>query len=43
MAEYLLKVEHLDKSYGNKRVLYDISFDVDEGGVLSFSGPSWIG
>ncbi|GER67337.1 glutamine ABC transporter ATP-binding protein [Weizmannia acidilactici] len=43
MAEPLLKVEHLQKSYGNKRVLEDISFEVDEGSVVVLLGPSGSG
>lgn len=43
MAEPLLKVEHLKKSYGEKRVLEDISFEVEEGSVVVLLGPSGSG
>ncbi|WP_042354507.1 amino acid ABC transporter ATP-binding protein [Bacillus rubiinfantis] len=43
MAEHLLKVEHLEKSYGDKQVLRDISFEVDEGNVVVLLGPSGSG
>ncbi|WP_018661936.1 amino acid ABC transporter ATP-binding protein [Heyndrickxia acidiproducens] len=42
MAE-LLKVEHLEKSYGDKQVLHDICFDVAEGSVVVLLGPSGSG
>lgn len=38
MAEPLLKVEHLKKSYGEKQVLEDISFEVEEGSVVVLLG-----
>ncbi|WP_342399814.1 amino acid ABC transporter ATP-binding protein [Weizmannia sp. FSL W8-0676] len=43
MAEPLLKVEHLKKSYGEKQVLEDISFEVEEGSVVVLLGPSGSG
>ncbi|UYM80888.1 amino acid ABC transporter ATP-binding protein [Heyndrickxia coagulans] len=43
MAEPLLKVEHLKKSYGEKQVLEDISFEVEEGNVVVLLGPSGSG
>lgn len=43
MAEQLVKVEHLEKSYGSKKVLHDISFEVEEGSVVVLLGPSGSG
>ncbi|MEK6460359.1 amino acid ABC transporter ATP-binding protein [Heyndrickxia faecalis] len=43
MAEPLLKVKHLKKSYGEKQVLEDISFEVEEGSVVVLLGPSGSG
>lgn len=43
MAEPLLKVEHLKKSYGEKQVLEDISFEVEEGSVVVLLRPSGSG
>lgn len=43
MAEHVLKVEHLQKSFGKKHVLHDISFDVAEGSVVVLLGPSGSG
>lgn len=39
----VLKVEHLKKSFGDNHVLKDISFDLNEGEVLSIIGPSGSG
>ena len=39
----VLKVEHLKKSFGENHVLKDISFDLEEGEVLSIIGPSGSG
>lgn len=39
----VLKVEHLKKSFGANHVLKDISFDLNEGEVLSIIGPSGSG
>lgn len=39
----LLSVEHLDKSYGDKQILYDINFEVNTGEVLVLLGPSGSG
>ncbi|GAY72364.1 hypothetical protein NBRC111893_510 [Lentilactobacillus kosonis] len=43
MAETILKVENLNKSYGNQQVLHDISFTVDKGEVVTLLGPSGSG
>ena len=39
----ILKVSHLKKSFGDNHVLKDISFDLNEGEVLSIIGPSGSG
>ena len=39
----VLKVEHLKKSFGENHVLKDISFDLNQGEVLSIIGPSGSG
>lgn len=36
----LLKVEHLQKNYGNHQVLRDISFQIDQGEIMTIIGPS---
>lgn len=38
--ENILKVEHLQKSYGNHQVLRDISFDINKGEIMTIIGPS---
>ena len=43
MSDAVLKVEHLKKSFGDNHVLKDISFDLEEGEVLSIIGPSGSG
>lgn len=39
----MLKVEHLQKSFGDKRILNDISFQVDDGEIVTIIGPSGTG
>lgn len=43
MDNAILKVKHLKKSFGDNHVLKDISFDLNEGEVLSIIGPSGSG
>ncbi len=43
MTEEILKVEHLNKSYGDRQVLFDINFDLKKGEVLALLGPSGSG
>lgn len=43
MTEEILKVEHLNKFYGDRQVLFDISFDLKKGEVLALLGPSGSG
>ena len=43
MTEEILKVEHLNKFYGDWQALHDINFDLKKGEVLSILGPSGSG
>ncbi|MDO5028219.1 MAG: phosphonate ABC transporter ATP-binding protein [Bacillota bacterium] len=43
MTNSVLKVENLNKSYGDNQVLYDINFDLNEGELVSIIGPSGAG
>ena len=43
MTEEILKVEHLDKYYGNWQALHDINFSLKKGEVLTLLGPSGSG
>ena len=43
MTEPIIRVEHLQKSFGDHIVLRDISFDVQQGDVISIIGPSGSG
>lgn len=43
MTEEILKVEHLDKYYGNWQALHDINFNLNKGEVLTLLGPSGSG
>ena len=39
----MLEVKNLKKSFGNKKVLKGISFNVSKGDVIGFIGPSGCG
>lgn len=39
----ILKVAHLDFSYGKRQILKDVSFQVDSGQFLSILGPNGVG
>lgn len=39
----MLKVEHLDFSYGERKILDDISFEADGNSVISILGPNGVG
>ncbi len=39
----MIKIEHLTKCYGDKKVLDDISFTVGEGEIVGFLGPNGAG
>ena len=43
MAETILKINHLSKSFGNHEVLRDIDFTVEKGDVTSIIGASGSG
>ncbi|MFD1671933.1 amino acid ABC transporter ATP-binding protein [Agrilactobacillus yilanensis] len=43
MADELLRVENLNKAYGDQPVLHDINFEVNTGEVLVLLGPSGSG
>ena len=43
MTEEILKVEHLNKFYGDWQALHDISFNLKKGEVLAILGPSGSG
>jgi polar amino acid transport system ATP-binding protein len=39
----MLKVENISKSYGDKKVLDNISFEVEKGDIAIITGPSGVG
>ena len=39
----ILEVSKLNKSFGKKQILKDVSFDLDEGEILGFIGPNGAG
>ena len=43
MAEKILEIKHLKKSYGQNEVLKDISLSVEKGEVISIIGSSGSG
>jgi len=43
MSEHIIEVQHLSKSFGNKKVLQDISFYINKGEFITFLGPSGCG
>jgi polar amino acid transport system ATP-binding protein len=43
MAERILEVKNLSKSYGDQQVLHDINFSLNKGEVMTMLGPSGIG
>ncbi|WP_295731548.1 amino acid ABC transporter ATP-binding protein [uncultured Limosilactobacillus sp.] len=43
MTDEILKVEHLNKFYGNWQALHDINFDLKKGEVVTLLGPSGSG
>src|SRR5438034_681118 len=43
MTASIIEVEGLTKSYGGKRGIIDVSFQVDEGEVFGFLGPNGAG
>ncbi len=43
MSDSLLRIEHLEKSYGDEDVLHDVSFEMEEGDAFVLIGPSGSG
>ena len=43
MSEQIIQVQHLSKSFGDKKVLDDISFYIKKGEFITFLGPSGCG
>jgi len=36
----MIRVENVSKSFGSKKALYQISFEIKEGEIFGFLGPS---
>ena len=43
MEKTILKCENLNKKFGKKQILYDVSFEMKEGDILGFIGPNGAG
>ncbi len=43
MGDLILKCDKLNKSFGNKKILNDVSFELYEGDILGFIGPNGAG
>ena len=43
MGNKILEVESINKHFGSKQVLYDVSFSLEEGEILGFIGPNGAG
>ncbi len=43
MTNTILKCENLNKSFGKKKILKDVSFTINEGDILGFIGPNGSG
>ena len=39
----MLRVEHLQKSYGSRRIIDDLSFSAEKGKIYAFLGPNGVG
>ena len=40
MSNIVLKCENLNKSFGKKKILKDVSFTIKKGDILGFIGPN---
>lgn len=40
MENPILKCENLNKKFGKKQILKDVSFDIFKGDILGFIGPN---
>ena len=40
MEEPILKCEKLNKTFGKKNILKDVSFEIQKGDILGFIGPN---
>ena len=43
MSNIVLKCENLNKSFGKKKILKDVSFTIKKGDILGFIGPNGSG
>ncbi len=43
MSDIILDVQHLNKSFGSKHVLKDVSFSVERGHIVGLVGPNGAG
>ena len=43
MSEKILKCERLNKKFGKKQILKNVSFEIDQGDILGFIGPNGAG
>ena len=39
----ILKLDHVNKSFGNYQVLHDVSFEAKHGELISYIGPNGSG
>ena len=39
----ILQIKNLQKSYGNKKILNNISFEVEENQIIAILGPNGVG